>query len=126
MVDIDKITAYWREGAEEDMQVARELVESGRIRHGLFFAHLALEKALKANIVRHTGAEPPKIHALLRLADLAGVEVARERAEILAEMNRFCILARYPEDPQQTPSPDEAGYYLARSLQVFEWLMNLS
>jgi len=125
MVDIDKITAYWREGAEEDMQVARELVESGRIRHGLFFAHLALEKALKANIVRHTGAEPPKIHNLPRLAGLAGVEVTEDQTDILADMNIFCLAGRYPDWVSVLPGRGDAEQYIARSAELVRWLIDL-
>jgi len=54
MFDVEKQIAYWRGGAEEDMAVARELIAGKRVRHGLFFAHLALEKALKAIVCRVT------------------------------------------------------------------------
>lgn len=50
MIDIDKQISFWRNSAEEDLAVARDLVHRNRIRHGLFFAHLALEKALKAHV----------------------------------------------------------------------------
>lgn len=43
MIDIHKQIAYWRNTATEDWLVAQELMDSGRLRHGLFFAHLALE-----------------------------------------------------------------------------------
>jgi len=54
MVDIDKQIAYWRDSANEDWAVARQLVDNSRIRHGLFFAHLTLEKTLKALICKHS------------------------------------------------------------------------
>lgn len=41
MIDIDKQVGYWQSGAREDWTVARELVDAGRVRHGLFLAHLA-------------------------------------------------------------------------------------
>jgi hypothetical protein len=43
MIDIEKQINYWREGAIEDWDVARDLVEKNRIRHGLFF-HIFLWK----------------------------------------------------------------------------------
>ena len=49
MIDAEKQIVYWRKGAEEDIAVARELLEKKRIRHGLFFVHLSLEKMLKAH-----------------------------------------------------------------------------
>ena len=61
MIDIDKKIAFWRGSAEEDMAVARDLVHRNRTRHGLFFAHLALEKALKAHVCRVTKDIAPRL-----------------------------------------------------------------
>src|SRR3990172_12817951 len=108
MVDIDKQITYWREGAREDWAVARELLDRGRIRHGLFFAHLALEKALKALVCRRTQDIAPPIHNLVRLAEVAGVELAREQVDLLADVNAFNIEARYPAHLAPPPSGDEA------------------
>ena len=41
MIDIEKQIAYWRIGAGEDWQAAKQLVNSRKTRHGLFFAHSA-------------------------------------------------------------------------------------
>jgi HEPN domain-containing protein len=71
VIDIQKQVAYWREGAVEDWAVAQELVAADRPRHGLFFAHLALEKVLKAHICRDTGDLAPRVHNLVRLAALS-------------------------------------------------------
>jgi len=68
MIDIDKQIAFWRGSAEEDMTVGRDLVHRNRIRHGLFYAHLALEKVLKAHICRVIKDIPPRLHNLVRLA----------------------------------------------------------
>jgi HEPN domain-containing protein len=53
MVDIVKQIVFWRDSAKEDWAVARQLVDNDHIRHGLFFAHLTLEKTLKALICKH-------------------------------------------------------------------------
>ncbi len=67
MVDVDKHIGYWKGGAEEDIAAAGSLLETGHPRHALFFAHLAVEKMLKAHVTKATGDIPPKIHDLLRL-----------------------------------------------------------
>jgi HEPN domain-containing protein len=41
----------------------------------VFFAQLALGKALKAHICSHTLDLPPRIHNLVRLAELSGIEI---------------------------------------------------
>jgi len=54
MVNIDKHISYWRNMAEEDWEVANQLIASDKIRHGLFFLHLSLEKILKAHVCHNT------------------------------------------------------------------------
>jgi HEPN domain-containing protein len=73
------------------------LVNSGRTRHGLFFAHLALEKILKAVVCKQTNDMAPRLHNLVRLYELAALPVDTAKIEILAEMNAFNIEGRYPE-----------------------------
>ena len=124
MIDIDRQVAFWREGAQEDWVVARELVDRGRTRHGLFFAHLALEKMLKAHIVRHTQDLAPRIHNLVRLAQLAEFELTSERLDILAEMNAFNIEGRYPEALMPLPTEAEAQRIVVQAEEIFSWLMN--
>ena len=125
MIDIGKQVAAWLEGAREDWSVARELVEGGRSRHGLFFAHLALEKALKAHVCRRTNDLAPRIHNLVRLAEVANLGASQEQLDVLAEMNAFSMEGRYPQSPGPGPTADEARSYLARAAEVFEWLSSL-
>lgn len=91
MVDIDKQISYWKESADEDWAVAQQLLGSGRTRHGLFFAHLTLEKMLKALVCKNTGDLAPRIHNLNRLIVLTGVAASSEQTDVLAEMNPFHI-----------------------------------
>ena len=97
MINIEKQVSYWKTGAQEDWIVAKELIERDRIRHGLFFAHLALEKAIKAHVCRSQKDLAPRIHNLLRLIQLTGLNSNPDQLEILAEMNAFNIESRYPE-----------------------------
>lgn len=124
MIDVEKQVAYWRNSAREDWEVAQELVENGRVRHGLFFAHLALEKALKAHICRQTRDLPPRIHNLVRLAQLSTLALSEDQLEVLADMNAFSIEGRYPDLLSPPPDLVEAQGYLARAGKVLEWLMN--
>lgn len=122
MIDIDKQVAFWRDSAKEEWAVARELAEMGRSRHGLFFAHLALEKALKAHVCLKTRNLAPKIHNLVRLEELAGLKLNSDQIDVLAEMNAFNVEGRYPETLLPPPGPEEAQVYLARAEEVFQWL----
>jgi HEPN domain-containing protein len=126
MIDIEKQIAYWRNSANEDWDVAQELIQNGRTRHGLFFAHLALEKMLKALVCRQMGDLPPRIHNLVRLAELAAVPMSPEQMSTLAEMNAFNIEGRYGDLLSSPPGLAEARAYLGRAGEVFQWLMKQS
>jgi HEPN domain-containing protein len=122
MLDVNKQIEYWRQGADEDWHVAAKLVKDGSGRHGLFFAHLALEKVLKGLVCRRTQDVPPRIHNLMRLSELAGLAPNDDQMELLADMNQFNLEGRYPESYALAPSPEEAARYLARSQEVLAWL----
>lgn len=124
MVDIAKQIGFWRDSAKEDWAVARQLVDNGRIRHGLFFAHLALEKILKALVCKHSQDLAPRIHNLSRLSEMTGIAIINEYVDVLAEMNAFHIEGRYPESLTVPPTKEEALNYLARAEKVYQWLMN--
>lgn len=124
MVNIEKHVSYWKNGGEEDLQVADQLIKSGKIRHGLFFLHLALEKILKAHVCRNTKDIAPKLHNLARLAELSGIAFMQEDSDFLSEMNPFNIEGRYPEMWRPVPSREEADILLQRTGGMFEWLKN--
>lgn len=122
MFDVAKQMEYWRRGADEDWDVAVKLVRDGKTRHGLFFAHLALEKMLKALVCRHIRDVPPRIHNLTRLSELTGLKLDIPQSDALADMNQFNAEGRYPESLVSPPSREEAAAYLAEAEELFTWL----
>ena len=123
MVNIDKQITFWRAGAEEDLAVARDLIKRNRIRHGLFFAHLALEKALKAHVCRVTQDIAPPLHNLVRLVEMTDLDLQSAQVDILAEINPFNMEGRYPDTLSPPPSQEEAQNYISRANEVFQWLI---
>ena len=124
MIDVPKQVAYWRDGAQEDWAVARELVDRGRNRHGLFFAHLALEKILKAHVCAKTQDVAPRVHNLVRLAEQAGLALNDDQRATLADVNVYTLAGRYPE--MLPPEPQDARALLNRAGKVFTWLLQKS
>ncbi len=122
MVDIQQQIVYWQTGAEEDIVVAEELVSSGRYRHGLFFAHLALEKMLKAHICKKTRSLAPRIHNLVRLSEIAEILLSDYQLDHLADMNEFNLEGRYPMQYIDTASEQEARSYLNTTREILVWL----
>lgn len=125
MLDIEKQVAFWRNSAQEDLTVAQELLERGRTRHGLFFLHLSLEKLLKAHVCRQTRDLAPRLHNLVRLAELAELHLSESHRDTLAEMNPFAIAGRYPDAPFPVPPPEEVRGYVDRAQEVFVCLIRL-
>jgi HEPN domain-containing protein len=63
----------------------------------LFVGHLVIEKLLKAYCAQKQGTDSPRIHDLLRLAQIAGLELSDERKDMLDTLTTFNISARYPD-----------------------------
>jgi HEPN domain-containing protein len=124
MIDIKKQIAFWHDSAVEDWAVANDLVDRGHIRHGLFFAHLALEKALKALVCRATKDLAPRLHNLVRLAEAAQIPIQPDQIALLAVMNAFNVEGRYPDSLSPPPSQPEAGRYIKESEEVLQWLIH--
>ncbi|MBI5526674.1 MAG: HEPN domain-containing protein [Deltaproteobacteria bacterium] len=122
-MDVELHIDFWRAGAREDWDVGAGLVRDGKTRHGLFFVHLALEKALKALVTRKTVEVPPRIHNLVVLAEAAGLQLAEGKIQLLAEMNEFQIAGRYPKMLPKPPPQGEADAIMQRAEEVFTWLM---
>ncbi len=122
MINIQKQINNWRGGAAEDWQVAQELANLGRTRHSLFFAHLALEKTLKANICRVTNDLAPRIHSLLRLAELAELDLSQDQLNFLARFDRYQIEGRYPDMLPPAPNIETTQQELKKARVMLEWL----
>ena len=123
-MDVSKHVEHWRDGARQDWEVGSDLVRRGRSRHGLFFVHLALEKALKALVCRATDSVPPRLHDLLRLATTARLEISEQQREVLAEVNSFNLAGRYPEAIGPLPSRGQALRLLEEAGGILQWLFS--
>lgn len=115
---------HWRNGSNEDLEAAELMIQAGKLRHGLFFLHLSVEKILKAHIWRVTESYPPKIHNLMRLMQLANLSLERSQCELLVKLNRYCLEGRYAEEVATPPSPQTAREILQQAREVQEWLHN--
>lgn len=96
-MDVAKTVAYWTESAAYDLETGRTLLAGARYPYALFFGHLALEKLLKARVVRLTGQHAPLTHSLPLLASKSGIVFPEEIIDRLAEFMEFHIESRYPD-----------------------------
>jgi len=122
MSDLEKQTEYWVTGSDEDWEVAYGLIERGQYRHGLFFIHLSLEKVLKALVCQITQDFPPRIHRLVRLAEIAQICMDSRRRDILAHMNLYQLEGRYPSKVKPPVTKELAHKMVKDCEEVRIWL----
>lgn len=61
----------WLSQSQYDLDTAQAMLDSRRYMYAVFMCHLAVEKALKALVVKRTGDTPPRTHNLVQLITLA-------------------------------------------------------
>jgi HEPN domain-containing protein len=126
MVNINTQIQYWLKGGQEDWLAACSLIEHGHHRQGLFMAHLALEKFLKAKVCQETRDLAPRLHNLVQLAALAKLDPTQEQQDTLADMNQFNLQGRYPEEMASPPTAEKSRAFMARTKEAIEWLTQQS
>jgi len=123
-MNVARQVEYWRKSSIEDLEAALSLVDKGHLRHGLFFANLAIEKMLKAHVTRCTGDVPPRTHNLVRLCELTNLSPAARDRTFLLEMGVYQLEGRYPDSG---PTGLDAAFVhveLDRTREFLEWLKN--
>jgi len=120
---------YWRESAQHDLESAGGIFDSGKYDWCLFVGHLALEKILKAIfVVRNDNNMPPKLHNLVRLAELSNIELSDEQKLLLDKINDFNIQTRYPDYKLDFYKRCDAEYtnkYLDKIKEFYTWFNSL-
>ena len=89
---------YWQRTANSDWTASEHLFEKGDYLQSLFFAHLVLEKLLKAHWVKDNSTDhPPRIHRLLSLKDKIQLNLPQDKINVLDDMEIFQMEGRYPD-----------------------------
>jgi len=89
---------YWCDSSKHDLESAESLFIAERFDWCLFVGHLSLEKLLKAIYVdKNDNLIPPKIHNLVRLAELSNIQLDEKQRFTLDQINDFNIQTRYPD-----------------------------
>lgn len=123
--DIAKIARYWLEASIHDLEMSRSLFRTGKYDYCLFLCHLSLEKLLKALVARAINDHPPFTHNLLYLAGTADIQLSKGQIELLDQVNKFNMEARYPEDLKAFYKKADKSYakkYLDITKEVWKWL----
>lgn len=123
--NVEKTVAYWLEQAEYDIGVADAMYQTKKFPYALFMGHLALEKLLKAMVVKISGEHAPHTHSLPLLADKLTFEVPQEIKKKLARFMEFYFESRYPDkqkDFYRKCSKEFTKDNLKQIKEIFIWL----
>ena len=119
---------YWLQSASHDLDTAESMYQSLKYDWCLFIGHLVLEKTLKAIYIdRHGNNIPPKLHNLVRLAELCHHELSEEQNLFLDKVNDFNIQTRYPDyklDFYRLCTKDFAHEYFIKIKDFYYWLLS--
>ena len=121
-MDVQKQIEFWKVSAEEDFAAAESLLEKEHFRHCLFFAHLAVEKMLKAHVTQQTNDVPPRIHNLIRLNEIAGLKIDAEQEQFLRKFNVYQLEGRYPDSEQVSFNLGFAREKMSKVREMLKWL----
>jgi HEPN domain-containing protein len=114
---------YWKNGALSDIETAEILIEKGKFLHGLFFCHLTIEKALKANYVKTNLKLAPKTHNLVYLLDNTDLIIDDTKTKFLGILLKYQLEGRYPEYEMSTPEKEDVLNYLKETKELLKWLI---
>jgi HEPN domain-containing protein len=124
-----QLVDYWTRGSTEDLLGAKEIItKTSRYASGLFFLHLAIEKALKALFCKKMSEHAPYTHNLLGLIEKLGLAVSEDDLKILAEINEFNLEARYPDEKfslLERATKDLSTRYLHEAERLQSWIFKI-
>jgi HEPN domain-containing protein len=122
------VAEKWADLARYDLDTALAMESSRRFLYVLFCCQQAVEKALKGIIASKREDFPPRIHNLVRLSEVAALELDETRLEFLRLLSSFYIQTRYPEeiaDLASRVSETDARDTLRRTEELVQWLLSI-
>jgi len=121
-----EIIDYWIDSSLIDYKAMESLFGNGHYVWTLFIGHLVIEKLLKAFYVKAVDRNAPQIHHLLRIAELAKLDLTETQKDFLLELTAFNIRARYPDYKRRfylKATKDFTEAYLNKIKELREWLL---
>jgi HEPN domain-containing protein len=120
---------YWVDLSKYDIDTAKAMLESGRYLYVLFTCQQSVEKMLKALIVKNTKSFPPKIHDLVKLINIAKIDIETEQKEFLAKLNYYYLETRYPRELSEISKQikkDTAVNFYNNTKKILKWLKSIA
>lgn len=118
----------WVKLSDYDLETAQAMQKAGRYLYVLFCCQQAVEKRLKAIVINITEEFPPKTHDLIRLMELAKIDLAVKQQLFLRKLTTYYIGTRYPEEVRELSkkvTKTLANVYLEDSEEVIKCIDQL-
>ncbi|MCZ6875578.1 MAG: HEPN domain-containing protein [bacterium] len=118
----------WATQSRYDLETAKAMLDAGRYLYVLFCCQQAVEKMLKALIAKRTKALPPRLHNLMRLADVASLTVPENTAHLFRRLSDFYIASRYPAELDETAwtvNLSQVRQTYVDTEETFKWLLSI-
>ena len=117
--------ALWLEKAKESFDDAIYSFRSHRYGLSTFCYQQALEKILKAAIVKLQSQRPRKTHDLLPLLRDSGLKAPKGYVTEIAKISKFYFLVRYPDISRKFfATPEIAEVTLEKTKEIYQWIEN--
>jgi HEPN domain-containing protein len=125
---------YWIELAQYDLDTAIAMFSTGRWFYVVFMCQQVIEKCCKGLYTLYIDDNIPKIHNIKTIFSrfkekISKVAIIDEEIECFFDtLSAHYITYRYPDfnnKPGQQTGKDEAEVILARTREVFVWLLTL-
>ena len=111
--------AYWRDTADDDWADIQRSIGAGAYVHGLFFAHLVIEKLSKAHWVKDNESSiPPRTHNIVKLWEATQLAPQPEHENIAAKLNDYQLEGRYPDYMKKLRARTTAAYTTALLTEI--------
>ena len=122
---MEKDVRNWLDLSHYDLKTAEAMFSTRRYLYVLFTCQQAVEKMLKGLVVKNTQQFPPKTHNLIRLAQLAAIELDKRQSEFLNDLSFYYLETRYPEEIRAISKKinrEMASDYLKKTKEMLRWL----
>ncbi len=115
----------WLDKAKESLNDAVSSFKSHRYSLTAFCCQQALEKLLKAAVIKYKNERPRKTHDLLPLLGDSDLEISEEDKLEIAKISKFYFLVRYPDlNRKFFATPKVAKETLKKTREGFLWIEN--
>lgn len=87
----------WFDRSQEDLKVAKAMLEAHRYTWCVYICQQAIEKYLKAWYVKKFNEIPPYIHKLEKLCKLLSLKIPNQLLDSVVRIDRYYITTRHPD-----------------------------